>query len=156
MLRTIGPDRVFPLKGRSDTGQALVEMTLILPLLVLILLGTIDFGRVFYYAINLAQAANAGVQYGAQSMEKSTDSAGMEQAARAAAQDLGTITVSPAPSRYFACPDNTKTTEDASCSGQPPRVYVEVTVQKTFNTIVDYPGIPASVDIARTATMRVR
>jgi Flp pilus assembly protein TadG len=145
--------------GQSSAGQALVELTLLAPLLLLILLGTIGFGRVFFHTMGLAHAARAGAAYGAQSVAKSTDIAGMQKAAEdAAARDLGTINVTPAPTRYFQCgTDPATSTEPASCAdGKPAKIYVEVTVQKTFDTYFNFPGIPSSVNISRKAIMRVR
>lgn len=50
----------------TETGAALVEMALVMPLLLLMALGAGDFGRVMYTAITLAHAARAGAAYGAQ------------------------------------------------------------------------------------------
>src|SRR5256886_11707261 len=75
----------------SQRGSAIVELTLLVPLFLLMLLGTADFARVFYTALSVSQAARAGVQYGAQDNEKSKDSAGMKKAAQLAAQDIGTL-----------------------------------------------------------------
>jgi Flp pilus assembly protein TadG len=124
-----------------------------------LLFAIIDFGRLFFHSTALAQAANAGAHYGAQSMGTSSDFSGMEQKAKdAAAKDLGTITANnPSPSRYFLCSDNTKNNSDVPCSdGKPSQVYVQVTVKKTFDTLFKYPGIPKTTDVSRTATMRVR
>src|SRR5438093_11626227 len=38
-------------------GQAVVETALLLPLLMLLVMGTADLGRVFYYAIEVTNAA---------------------------------------------------------------------------------------------------
>jgi Flp pilus assembly protein TadG len=145
--------------GKSTEGQAIVEITLLAAFLVLLLFAIIDFGRLFFHSTALAQAANAGAHYGAQSMGKSSDFGGMEQKAKdAAAKDLGTIIAdNPSPSRYFLCSDNTKNNSDVPCSdGKPSQVYVQVTVKKTFDTLFKYPGIPKTADVSRTATMRVR
>ena len=50
----------------SDSGAALVEMAVVMPLLLLMVLGVGDFGRVHYRAITLSHAARAGAAYGAQ------------------------------------------------------------------------------------------
>ncbi len=55
----------------SNTGSALVELAMCLPLLVLILVGTADFARVFYTSIALTNAARAGAQAGAYSLAQS-------------------------------------------------------------------------------------
>ena len=54
------------LRGRSKSrGQALVEMAMILPLFVLLLLITIDFGRVYFSFIQINNAAREGANYAA-------------------------------------------------------------------------------------------
>lgn len=45
-------------------GQGLVEFALLLPVLLLILLGTIEFGRIFFIYVNIANAAREGARYG--------------------------------------------------------------------------------------------
>ena len=46
-------------------GQSLVELALILPVLTLILFGTVDLGRVFFYQARLTNAVKEGAFYGA-------------------------------------------------------------------------------------------
>lgn len=146
-------------KAHGESGQAIVELTLLLPLLFLIFVATTDLARLFYHASALAQAARAGVQYGAQNLGTSANSAGMEQAARDSAGDLGSnsITVSPAPRRYFQCGSDAPTSTETVCSdARAPKVFVEVSVAKTFSTLFNYPGIPHTVAVSRVATMRVQ
>lgn len=45
-------------------GQSLVELALLLPLLTLIVVGTIDLGRVFIYYTRLTNAVREGALYG--------------------------------------------------------------------------------------------
>ena len=54
-------------------GQSLVELALTLPVLGILLIGTIDFARVYYAAMAVGQAARAGAAYGAQSVSTSGD-----------------------------------------------------------------------------------
>ena len=77
---------------RSEGGSALVELIFALPLLVLVLVGTADFARVFYTAIELTNAARAGVQYAAYSPGRFVDTAAIQSAAMAAAPDIGLAT----------------------------------------------------------------
>ncbi|HEU0245076.1 MAG TPA: PKD domain-containing protein [Candidatus Limnocylindrales bacterium] len=51
-------------RGANSRGQALVELALILPVLLLLLLGAIDFGRVFYSQITVNDAAREGALEG--------------------------------------------------------------------------------------------
>lgn len=53
-----------PITNRSERGQSLVELAISLPVLLLILLGVVDFGMaIFSYAI-LRDAAQEGALYG--------------------------------------------------------------------------------------------
>lgn len=47
----------------SQKGQSLVEMALILPILLLLLMGIIDFGWIFANQIELQNAARDGARY---------------------------------------------------------------------------------------------
>lgn len=49
---------------KRERGQALVELAIMLPILLIILLGVIDFGRVFYAYVTITNAAREGARYG--------------------------------------------------------------------------------------------
>lgn len=51
--------------SRRSNGQSIVEFTLILPILMIILLMSIDFGRVFLGAVELNNVARIGANYAA-------------------------------------------------------------------------------------------
>ena len=61
---------------RARRGQSLVELSLVLPMMLLLLLGTLDLGRAFFDYIQLRNAAREGAAYGARFP---TDSAGISQ-----------------------------------------------------------------------------
>jgi hypothetical protein len=48
--------------GSNCTGQALVEMAILLPLLMLLVMGIFEFGRAMYIKNTLTQAARAGAR----------------------------------------------------------------------------------------------
>jgi Flp pilus assembly protein TadG len=50
---------------RSERGQSLVELALVLPLLILLLSGMVDLGRAFYGYISITNGAREGARYGA-------------------------------------------------------------------------------------------
>lgn len=136
-----------------DRGSALVEFALVSPLLLLVLLGAIDFGRVSYEAMALTNGARAGVQYGAQSIGKSSDLSGMQTAA-IRSTSLDVTGVAAAASRRCEC-DGTLILCTASCGGVT-RVYVTVTTSKNFFTITQFPGFPHALSLSRSAAMRVK
>ena len=45
---------------KTDAGQSLIEIAVAMPLLLLILIGMVDVGRVYFYSIALEAAAHQG------------------------------------------------------------------------------------------------
>jgi Flp pilus assembly protein TadG len=79
-------------------AQAVVEFALILPVYMLILGGTIEFGRAFFAYSQLLQAVQDGVRYGA--VLHKTDSemtTRVQQAAPGGASDTVTIAMTASP-----------------------------------------------------------
>lgn len=50
---------------RRPSGQAILELALVLPILLLVLLGTVELGRLFYTALVLQHATYEGVRLAA-------------------------------------------------------------------------------------------
>jgi Flp pilus assembly protein TadG len=63
-----------------ERGQGIVEFAISMPFMLLILLGTIDMGRVFFDYIDMRQAAIEGATYGSR---RPTDTAGITAAVKA-------------------------------------------------------------------------
>jgi Flp pilus assembly protein TadG len=158
------------LKARqhSDAGGALVELALVLPVLVLVFVGTIDFGRVFYASQALTNAARAGAQYGAHTPARSGDITGMRTVAEAASSSPG---ITAQASRLCQCATNTGTfsattptandctsASATACPGGHRVVTVTVTTTKTFETFMagGLPSFLQSLTLTRTATMRAQ
>ena len=150
-------------------GVSVTELALVLPLSLVLFIGILDFGRVYYSAIAVSHAARAGVQYGAQDNIKSGDFAGMRQASSDALGDVSNFTVTAC--RYCRCADGTGSCTScnasadgcstgsgclSTCSSTAPQVYVQVTVDKVFTTLFPYPGLPSTADLNRQAIMQVQ
>lgn len=58
---------------KSEKGQALVEFALVLPILLMLLCGIIDFGWLYYNQITLNNAAREGARYAVIHYDPSTD-----------------------------------------------------------------------------------
>jgi Flp pilus assembly protein TadG len=69
-------------RRRSQGGQAMVELAVAIPLLMIVIVGAVDFGTACYISIEVTNAARAGAQYGAQNAITLTDIPGMELAAK--------------------------------------------------------------------------
>jgi Flp pilus assembly protein TadG len=137
---------------RKDDGSQLVELTLILPMLLLILAGAVDFGRAYFIAMEVSSAAEAGATYG---LQNPSDTAGMQAAALLDAPDLPTLT--PVATYGTECSDGTLAVAQ---SGTPPTCsvdvvqYVEVDTTATYKPILTYPGIKSLFTIVGKSRMR--
>lgn len=64
---------VRPEPSGGARGQALVETALLIPILLILLLGAIDFGRLFFGWVNLHQAARIGANFASTHPNTATD-----------------------------------------------------------------------------------
>jgi len=153
----------------SQHGGVLAEFAIVLPLMLLLLVGAVDLGRVWVIASASANAAQAGAQYGAQSAILSADLDGMRAAVvndlsnsamiQAAVGDdegasLSDFTITP--ERYCECSGAANPCTSNCAGGVKPSIFVRVAVESTFNTMFDYPGIPTGIPVERVAIMRAR
>jgi len=149
----------------ADAGETLVELALALPLLVTILAITVDYARIFHTSVALQNAARAGAQYGSQSVGRSGETSNMQTTATGAVDVSG---VSATASRSCQCatdagvfsdtsptPNNCAAPASVSCPSKHLVATVTVTTTKTFNSFMHLPGLPASVNLTRSATLRV-
>jgi Flp pilus assembly protein TadG len=141
----------------SEKGSAFVELALFTPVLLLMLVGALDFARVYHADITLSNAAEVGALYGSRSVSASSDTAGMQTAATNDGKDLTSMTA--VATNYCACGASgaAQTCPATSCTGvNPAHRYVRVRTTYTFNTLFPIPGIPATVPITRTSVIRVQ
>jgi Flp pilus assembly protein TadG len=120
---------------RRQRGQALAELAVLLPLLVLLLLGAVDFGRLYRAFVAVESAAATGAQYACSSPAHAANTNGIRIAALSQAMDI----------TNFSPVVNTTVVNSN----------VVVTVSATYRTLVRWPGITNSVPLQRVAIMRV-
>jgi Flp pilus assembly protein TadG len=147
---------------RSESGDSLVEMALLLPILTMLLLGTVDLGRLAYMSIEVSNAARAGVQYGQQNSTTWSNVTGMQTAATNDATDLvgannGNLTA--VASYWCQCSDGTSVTPNCfpgtpSCATTHRVDYVKVVTTATYKPWFPCPGIPSSTSLTSQAVMR--
>jgi Flp pilus assembly protein TadG len=150
---------------KREEGQALVETAVSMSLLVLLMLGAVEFGRLAFAAIEVNNAAKAAAQYGSQSHATALDQSGMLQAAQ---NEYVTPTalnlLSPSGTNGYSC-TCADTGLAASCTSNSisspacPGSYVEVTLlvqaQTSFNPMIHIPGLPTSYNLVGTAKQKV-
>lgn len=182
---------------QRQSGQSLVELALLTPLLLAMVLGSIEFGRYAYLSILVGNAAHSGALYGAQSNLTAANVAGICAAAEndyqngkvpatctnAGTSPATTVTMCPSGSTCTASDLNVSATDGCGCdvggtytqlgattyacgtANIDPTtactdssewvVTVSVTTSATFRSLFNYPMIPSTLTISRTATMRV-
>jgi len=146
------PFRVARRFSKTERGSAAVELAVISPLLLLLIIGVLDYGRAFYTSITVANAARAGAEYGAQGPVESGNIDGMKDFAQGDGQEAGTLTLSAR--RYCECGGAAAPCTTACAGGAAPAVFVEVTATKPLSMLLPYPGLPGTLTISRMATFR--
>ena len=126
-------------KRCSRRAAAAVELAILLPFLTFMFVIAIDYSRVFYYSLTVENAARSGALYASASGNNALDTAGISNAALA---DAGNITPTP-------------TVSSLPGIDKDGHANVAVTVNYTFKTITKYPGIPSSVNLSSTVSMRI-
>lgn len=148
-----------------EEGQALVETALSMSLLVLLMLGAVELGRLAFAAIEVNNAAKAAAQYGSQSHTTALDQPGMLQAAQNEYVTPSALNLlSPSGTNGYSCTcadtglaanctDNSITSP--TCNGS----YVEVTLlvqtQTSFDPLIHVPGLPTKYNLVGTAKQKV-
>lgn len=165
---------------RGDRGSALVELALIAPLFILMIIAGTEFGRMAYAAIEVSNAARAGVAYGAQNHATAAETGSIasdnnDEIALAAQNeapnitDLTTTTTESCVCQSVTLATGGVITTSISCStagttcpesttpGTVNNVveYVQVNTQAIVKTMFHYPGIPRSFSLNGLAQMRV-
>lgn len=132
--------------SHKSRGQSIVELALILPIAVLILALSADFGRAMTAYIQVGSAAREGAAYGMQSTEASQDTSGMIAAVRA---ETTLIWGEPVAISFPDCTDTFTRPNNV------PYECVAVTVSYNFRPLITIWPIPDAVPMERTVEMRV-
>ncbi len=150
----------------EESGQALIEVAISLPLLLTMLLGMAELGKLIYCGIEVTNSARAAAQYATMNggAFSTTDSSGLDKQGmlNAAQADSGAFVTIPAtipssnpalpnPSYTCACSDgsasyscNVKSNYPSGCSSSHLIVTVTVYTLGTFTPDIKIPGLPIS------------
>ena len=136
-------------------GVQVVEFAVLLPFLAFMFVLVIDWARIFYYSIAVTNCARNGAMYYARQQSAVTTTAPYT--------DDGLVNLylgaSPDPVTAAAladAPDLQPTPTVTSTTGSDTYgAYVEVTVSYPFQTVTNFPGVPASTSVTRTVRMYV-
>ena len=126
-------------RGRSR-GQAIVELALITPIMLLLLIGALDVGRLFYFDIIVGNAVREGAR---RAIDHNYTNAQIQAIVQAAAPEVTVtgITINPS-TRNSSTPENTS-----------------VTVVATYSVNIFTPGISSLIgspkQVTQHATMKM-
>lgn len=143
--------------SQGQRGSAIVELAIAIPVLILLVIGVADFGRMFLTGITVANAARATAEYATLTVENSAkDSSVLNQIGRDDAADIGGVLVTS--ERFCRCPNGTTPACDGTCDApySAPEIFVKAKAQKTVNLILRYPGIAGTVTFRDSATFRAQ
>jgi Flp pilus assembly protein TadG len=138
----------------SDSGNALVEFALILPIFTFIVLGVVNYSFRIQSGMQLAEAANAGAAFGS-IPGNVANITGMQNAAKAAAPDIAGLTA--IANQVWTCmPGGTQVASSSTCSGYgTPIQYVEVTTSASVPALFSWPGLSSPLTLTQTVYFRV-
>jgi Flp pilus assembly protein TadG len=148
---------------REESGQSLLELALTLPMLFVMLIGAVEFGRLAYASIEIANAARAGTAYGSLSLINAADITGMQNAATQDGLDVTkwkTTGLTATAQELCACSNSPTTlitcTAAATTCVSPVRtlVFVKVSTTATIDPLFYVPLLPKSYVLSSQAIMR--
>jgi Flp pilus assembly protein TadG len=148
-------DRLHPTSLRDESGVALVEFALVLPLLLLLLFGMLDFGKAFNYWIDETHLANETARWAVVNNNPgsgSLQSWALSQADTAELQNGGTSSVPTKAQVCISFPTNSQT-GTSGLVGDP--VNVTVSVGYNWMPFIGSRISSTNVTVVGNATMRL-
>jgi Flp pilus assembly pilin Flp len=144
---------------RNERGAIGLEYALVLPFLILLIIGLVDYGGLAYRETQLEAAVRSGGQY-ALVDGNSSDVAGIEAVVyEAMGLDPDSGALSFAISYEWMCPDGTAAISIGDFCGAdddiPPGYFMRLGVSETYQMWVPYPLLPETHDITGEVMIRV-
>jgi Flp pilus assembly protein TadG len=122
------------------------EFALILPVLVTLVMGCVDFGRFAYDYIAVQNAARAGAAYGIMNPYTPTTQSAWQSGVQSAAQDEMTQQTG-----YTSTNLTVQVSTTIESNGLR---RVDVTASYPFQTVVSWPGVPSTLTLEAAVQMR--
>jgi Flp pilus assembly protein TadG len=136
--------------ARDTDGGPAVGFAFALPLLMMIVIGLIDFGSHMVNTTALRNAARAAVQY---ARVKPSDSAGI-QAVAVQIGKLDPATLNVTTTLFCECTPGVKVQCSQQCPGAAMQKFVQVEVTQAFDPIIPYPELLLPPTVTGRATIR--
>ena len=134
-------------------GNISVELALLTPILLLVFLGLVEYGRAYTEQLNLGRVARAQLQYALENLGASTVLDEIDGLSHTTASG---DTVTFAASRTCTCL-GAATGCQALCDGTSlPQMTVQVSATRSLTPTVFFPGHPGALTLNATTAMRAR
>ena len=114
--------------GANRRGAVAIEFAFAVPMLLLVLCGTIDLGFALHQSSALTNAARTGAQY---ALRYPTDADGIKDVVQKSLS-YDPLTLNVEAKLICECLDKTTIACTDTCSGTPPQAYISVAVSKTY------------------------
>ncbi len=154
----------LPLKrlATDQSGLAMVELAMLAPVLGLMLVGTVDYSFQIMAKLTVESAARDGAAYAvAHGYDSALISSAITTNTRQASF-LSAITASPAPSKWYGCPNSAtgvttaaNATTVCTSTGNAAGTYVTSTATATYTYLLPWPSITGSKTVVSRITVRI-
>jgi len=146
----------------ESSGIAILELALVCPLLIVLLLGAAEYGRLCYVGMAVTNAAHAGVAYGTENRVNAQQTTYIKSVSLNEESNIINMNVpSPLDTSSITvqqlCADTYSQTPGACSTTNPnPVEYVKVNTQVTVASLFHPYGYNGNYTLHGSATMRVR
>ena len=139
----------------GENGSTAIEFGLFAPLLVILLVGVFEIGFAAYEAMQVSNAAEAGLVYAA---KNGWDQTGIVNAVTASSSS-NNIQASPAPSQFCGCP-TASGVQAVSCNGTcsggiAPGEYIQINALLNRTTLFSNTGLTLPATLTAQAIFRL-
>jgi len=142
--------------GNGSRGTAAVEFAIFAPGLILMMVMTADLALGIYCKMRVQNAAQFGTEY---AVVHGFDATAITNAVSSNTSVSG-LSVTPPPYQFCGCAAssgiNTTGCSSPCPDGSSAGVYVSVSTQGTYNTLIPYPLVQNSYTFATQATVRIQ
>jgi Flp pilus assembly protein TadG len=142
-------------RRRTQSGSALIEFALAFTVMTMLGVGAVSFGLAVQNGIIVADAANSGTLFGANSTLNSTNTTQMQTVAGYAGAGAPSFTST---ATYFcACTaGGTGVSCTSACGSDQPLYYVKVATSASFANFFNFAGLPSTLTLKGATIMPVQ
>jgi Flp pilus assembly protein TadG len=153
-----------PITPAPESGNALIELAITLPLFALLILGGAEIANIAWASVQVNNAARAGASFGSLSRTNAADITNIELAAQNEAPKLTLSFPTPPTQVCYCVTGGTPGAPDIGCANtnlttcalpSVIQVAVQVSVQAPVTPLVHYPGLPSLYTVRARATVGV-